>query len=101
MMVADLAEHRQKLGRRHAIASFSLNRLDENRGHFVGRSDGGEQFLDFAASAIVRQMMSAGHHRAEAAHVNSLRGPERHGAVGSAVKRPEERDYARPPRVMA
>src|SRR5205823_8534718 len=43
--IAQLAQRLEVAGRRHDVASLTLNRLDEDRGDAVGRYFFGEQFV--------------------------------------------------------
>ena len=68
--IAHFTQHREETGRRHAIAPFALNRLDEDRRHFIGRDRRGEKLVDFISRAVVIQSMHAEEQRTKAALVD-------------------------------
>src|SRR5882724_260553 len=106
MAVAEISESWEEVAWRDVIAAFALDRLNEDRGHLVGRGGSSEESffnLFHASPAIIRRrsrlrtfrirhMMNVGHERREAAAVDQLRPGQRHGPVSASVKSAEKRD---------
>ena len=110
MAVAEVAQRGEPAVRRHDVATLPEDRLDDDRGHLLGRDDPLHQealdvvdrreallvaprrHLHVAAVAVVG-VQHAGQERTEPGAVLRLRRRERHAAVGAAVERAVERDH--------
>src|SRR5262249_8417247 len=115
VLVAQPAQRGKKAGRRHVIAPFPLDRLDEDGSDLLWRSNPLEDSLldlldagaDFAcphaslAASRERHMMNVRHRGREAAAMHALRARQRHGTISAAVESAEESDGARAMRVPA
>src|SRR5690242_12009575 len=73
VLVADAPQHREKSLTRDAVSPFPLNRLDQDRSHFLGWTNGREQSAEIFLAATVRQPMHTRQRRSEAALMNRLR----------------------------
>src|SRR5207253_6825217 len=98
-----------ELIRRHDVATFSLNRLDDDGGDFIGR-DKVDKYLMFeilealggavrgvqtdrAAVAVrVRRVVHTRHHRTEAAALDRFARGQRQRAERAAMEAAEKRD---------
>ncbi len=115
LLLRHLAQPLQELIRRDDVPAFALNRLDDDRSHFVGRDEVNEQLIleiveafggavirretERTAVAIgVRRVIHAGHQRPEAAPLDRLARGERQRAHRAAVEAAEERDNVLPAR---
>ena len=58
VLVAELAEQRQKFRRRNVDAAAGLNRLDENRADLLAAEERADALLDFVAADVRRLMLS-------------------------------------------
>ena len=97
--IADFAQALEEAVLRDDVAAFALDRLDDDRGDLVGRSELVEQDLVEPAQVLdpaVRRVEDARQQRPEAGVVLGLRGGQRDRAVGPAVERAEEGDDVRP-----
>ncbi len=92
------SQMRRRRGRKSAlgddVAALALDRLDEDRGHLVGRHEALEDALLelVEAGAAERHVVDARQERPEAGVVLGLRGGQADRAVRPAVERAEERD---------
>ena len=98
----DLAQPPNEMIRRHDIAALALDRLDDNRRHFVGRHQMGEdlmlEVLEAFRRALVRVDFHPAHRAPVAVRVRRVVHARHHRTKSSPLHRFARRQRERPER---
>src|SRR5262249_50925201 len=90
--IADSAQLLEERMRRNQIATLSLNRLDDDRGDFLGRDKSVEELVLDVGGVAVGRMVYAGDQRAETAPLCQVARRQGEGAHRTAMETAVESD---------